>query len=419
MNIIVSLLLFLSPSFVQSETNSLMNSYRLTDRILIVGTGEMEMDMVAAVNTSKGIVVIDTGMSPSLTAKHRSLIEKEFGRSDFKYVINTHHHSDHVNGNQVFKDTIIIAHQNAAAKMYEENDKEEIADSVEYTRERNERRNRLKETLKKDSVIYKKLRDRIYVSGIMCDDYETIYQAAFPTLTFSDHLSLDMGDLTIELIYFGPGFHSDGDIIVSIPDQKTIFTGDIILRMDRYQRVTSKYDIGSWIACLDKVFKNNSEIKHVVAYHAGVLPVTVLRDFYDTLKKMETAQREKESAVDRLRVMISGSNVREAIKRFEAQFLKKRNEHYYIWEGDLLILVGEFLEKEKYTEAMIILKMYEKIFPNSTRVLFNQTEIFTKQGKNRLAVEAYQKMLEIDPTNYFYLEKIFHLKTEFDRRRKK
>ena len=87
------------PALAQTEELELINSYRLSDRILIVGTGEMQMDMVAAVNTEKGIVIIDSGMSTSLTAKHKAIIEKEFGRSDFKYVINTHHHDDHINGN--------------------------------------------------------------------------------------------------------------------------------------------------------------------------------------------------------------------------------------------------------------------------------------------------------------------------------
>jgi tetratricopeptide (TPR) repeat protein len=197
---------------------------------------------------------------------------------------------------------------------------------------------------------------------------------------------------------------------VSIPDQKTVFTGDIILQVNQYFRVTSKSDIGSWIASLDKIFKNNTEIKNVVAYHLGVLPGAVLRNFFDSLKTMGHMQRQKKSAVERLRAMISASNVMEAVNKFKDQFLKNRNEEYFIWEGDLLSLTREYMEKEKFDEAMIILKMCEKIFPNSTMVLYNQAKIFAKEGKNHLAIEAYEKMLRIDPTNYYYAEKIFQLK---------
>lgn len=404
------LFLLLSPFQVQSETSGLINSHLLTDRILIVGTGEMEMDMVAAVNTEKGIVIIDSGISPSLTTKHRSVIEKAFGRSDFKYVINTHPHGDHVNGNQVFKDAVIIAHENAAKVMTTGGDAEDIADYIKSTRERNVLWNRLKETLDENSLMYKKLRDRIYMTEKMADDYETIYRLTLPGLTFTDHLTLDMGDLKIELVYFGKDFHTDGDIIVSIPEEHTVFTGDVIFPNDPYQPVKSKSDIGSWIACLDKIFENNIEVKHVVAYHVGILPGAALREFYDTLKKMGDIQRQKKSAVDQLREMISASSIKEAVKNFEDRFLKNRNDGYYIWEGDFLALANEYRVKKKYDNALVILKMYEKLFPKSTRPLYFQGLIFTTMGKKKPAIEAYQKMLVLDPTNYYYAGLIFQLK---------
>lgn len=35
----------------------------------------------------------------------------EFGRSDFAYVINTHFHFDHLDGNQVFPEAEVVAHE--------------------------------------------------------------------------------------------------------------------------------------------------------------------------------------------------------------------------------------------------------------------------------------------------------------------
>ncbi|MFC1726618.1 MBL fold metallo-hydrolase, partial [candidate division KSB1 bacterium] len=134
--IVGAMLISCLPAFAQTEEDKLINSYWLTDRILIVGYGEMQMDMVAAVNTEKGIVIIDSGMSPSLSAKYRLIIEKEFGRSDFKYVINTHHDDDHINGNQVFTEAEIIAHQNAAKRMIEDAEEAGIKAYVQRTRKR-------------------------------------------------------------------------------------------------------------------------------------------------------------------------------------------------------------------------------------------------------------------------------------------
>jgi len=396
-------------AYTRAEKDELINSDWLTDRVLIVQSGDSYTDMVAAVKTENGIVIIDSGVSPTLTTKYRRIIEKEFGRSDVKYVINTHHHIDHTNGNQVFNDAVIIAHQNSVIRMQENDVKKEIDAYVKESRERILNYYRIMETLEKDSGLYIGFRDRIFAFNSMCDDYESVYQLKLPTLIITDNLTLDMGDLRIEIVYFGSGFHTDNDLIVSIPEENIVFMGDIIQAFDRYHRVNSKSEIEPWIASLDRIAKSNNDVKNVVAYHVGVLPGVALRDFQDSLRTMRNEQRQKKSAVDSLRAMSSTLNVQEAVNRFEDQFLKNRNEKYFIWEGDLLSLAGDYQEKEKYGEALILLKMYEKIFPNSTRVLYSQANIFTVQGEHRLASEAYKKMLRIDPTNFYYVEKIFQL----------
>ena len=396
--------------YIRAEADELINSYWLSDRVLIVQSGDTYTDMVAAVRTDKGIVVIDTGVSPSLTNEYRRIIEKEFGRSDFEYVINTHHHIDHTNGNQVFGDAEIIAHKNAVSGMRENDVKDEIYAYVKQTRERILNYNEIMETLEKDSGLYNAFRDRVFALNSMCDDYESTYQLKLPTLRITDNLTLNMGDLRIEIVYFGSGFHTDNDLVVSIPEENIVFMGDIIQAFDRFFRVNSKSEIDPWISSLDGIINNNNEVKKVVAHHVGVLPGAVLRDFRESLIAMRNEQRQKKSAVNSLRAMISTSTVQEAVIRFEDQFLNNTNDTFFIWEGDLLSLAVDYQEKEKYSEALMLLKMYEKLFPNSTRVLFSQANIFASEGRNSLAIDAYKKMLRIDPTNFYYVEKIFQLK---------
>ena len=186
--------------------------------------------------------------------------------------------------------------------------------------------------------------------------------------------------------------------------------GDIIQAFDRFFSVNSKSEIDPWISSLDRIINDDNEVKKVVAYHVGVLPGAVLRDFRASLIAMRNEQRQKKTAVDSLRAMIATSTVQEAVIRFEDQFLNNTNDTFFIWEGDLLSLAVDYQEKEKYSEALMLLKMYEKIFPNSTRILFSQANIFASEGRNSLAIDAYKKMLRIDPTNFFYVEKIFQLK---------
>lgn len=60
-----NLAVFSQSAIGQVDHDDLTNSYWLTDNILITGYGQMEMDMVAAIRTEKGIVIIDSGISPS------------------------------------------------------------------------------------------------------------------------------------------------------------------------------------------------------------------------------------------------------------------------------------------------------------------------------------------------------------------
>lgn len=48
-----------------------------------------------------------------------------------------------------------------------------------------------------------------------------------PTKTFEKHLELKVGDKRLELIEVGPA-HTRGDILVHVPEDRTIFTGDIL-----------------------------------------------------------------------------------------------------------------------------------------------------------------------------------------------
>ena len=63
---------------------------------------------ITAVRTDSGIIVVDSFVSIEAAEMARKLIRKHFPTGPFKYLICTHHHADHVRGNQCFKDACII-----------------------------------------------------------------------------------------------------------------------------------------------------------------------------------------------------------------------------------------------------------------------------------------------------------------------
>ncbi len=48
-----------------------------------------------------------------------------------------------------------------------------------------------------------------------------------PTETFDGHLQVTVGDRAVDLIEVGPA-HTRGDVLVHVPDARTVFTGDIL-----------------------------------------------------------------------------------------------------------------------------------------------------------------------------------------------
>jgi glyoxylase-like metal-dependent hydrolase (beta-lactamase superfamily II) len=56
---------------------------------------------------------------------------------------------------------------------------------------------------------------------------KTIPGLTHPTVTFTDRLALDLGGRTVELIFCGRG-HTEGDIVVWLPDERVLFAGDLV-----------------------------------------------------------------------------------------------------------------------------------------------------------------------------------------------
>ncbi|MEO1964116.1 MBL fold metallo-hydrolase [Hyphomonas sp.] len=57
-------------------------------------------------------------------------------------------------------------------------------------------------------------------------DFDAV-EERLPTQTFTGRMDLTIGDKTVELIEVGPA-HTGGDVIVHVPQDRTVFTGDIL-----------------------------------------------------------------------------------------------------------------------------------------------------------------------------------------------
>jgi len=111
------------------------------------------------------------------------------------------------------------------------------------------------------------------------------YEIVKPTLMFADRHTLDLGDLTLELIFFGKG-HSLSDTLIYVPQEKLLVTGAIIYQrglMPEIGEQTDLQDVRRFLAILDEFLAEEVALDHVVPSHSpplrkkDLLPV---RDYY-------------------------------------------------------------------------------------------------------------------------------------------
>ncbi|WP_404362677.1 MBL fold metallo-hydrolase [Marinobacter sp.] len=166
--------------------------------------------------TDKGVVVFNGGDNYLLAeAFHNSI--RSITDKDVKYVVNENSQGHSMLGNSYWRDQGVPAiAQNEAIDEFKHQGEAKLASM--------QRRNGEKAK-------------GTYV--------------AVPDIGFEDRLELNMGDLKIELHYFGPG-HAPGDIVLWIPDEKLLITGDLGFHQ-RLLAVFPDTDTGSWIESFDRM----------------------------------------------------------------------------------------------------------------------------------------------------------------------
>jgi len=106
-----ALFLFL-PLLALTSVAEPMKIVRLSETMIIAQVGPDESaGRVFALNSDRGIVVIDTSSSPKTMQEAKDLIEAEFKRRDYAFVINSHDHVEHIGGNALFPAQIIVGQE--------------------------------------------------------------------------------------------------------------------------------------------------------------------------------------------------------------------------------------------------------------------------------------------------------------------
>nr|WP_241680302.1 MBL fold metallo-hydrolase [Metabacillus mangrovi] len=191
-------------------------------------------------------LVFDTLSLPQAAAVLRTEAEERTGNR-VKYTVNSHYHSDHTNGNQIFKDTVIIS----TAKT-----KAEMAGSL--------------------------ISESAPVQGLDLMDLAVgIMEETLPTLLIEDKLVLEGKTRSAELYHFGCA-HSCSDLFLYLPVEKILFAGDLVLA-DRHAWMGCGRP-EEWITVLDRMapFK----IEAIVPGHGPVGGPETIQKTQDYIREL-------------------------------------------------------------------------------------------------------------------------------------
>jgi glyoxylase-like metal-dependent hydrolase (beta-lactamase superfamily II) len=382
------------------EIDDLIKVVKISDRVILVRTGVTYFDAVTAIATEKGIVLIDAGISPQLTEKYKQIIAKEFSRNDFTFIIHTHSHCDHTWGNQVFPEALIIGHDTCKEEMItDNNDPNNYPVFIERTVKG--RAEKLK-TLDVNTDSGRQVYSELVRFSMAKEDLNKGHILVLPSITFSDKLTLSFGDETLEIIYFGNA-HSESDILVYIPEEKLLFCGDLFFSGGDLGFGAEKFEkanVRQWHNALAAILKPEKNIEKVIHGHGMIMTKNDLIAFNQHVEELWTGLQEgkKYCNPNALRQVIEKSGIEAAVQEFH-QMRTTENDKYFFLESGFKNLAYQLLRQNKTNEAIEIFKMNLELFPESWDAYDSLGEAHMKAGNKELAIENYEKSLELNPQN--------------------
>jgi glyoxylase-like metal-dependent hydrolase (beta-lactamase superfamily II) len=275
----------------------------------------------AIVVLGDSVLVVDTHSKPSAA---RGLIEqiKKLTPKPVKYVVNTHFHWDHYQGNEAYPSSWPAGIEIISSEATRQNIqrlgipriKNEIVTMPQEIAN-------LKTELEKASAAEQKA--SIQENIRQAEAYVAVLklmQVTLPTMTFDRSLILRRGSRTVEILWLGRA-HTDGDVFVFLPKERVLVTGDALHGWTPFMGDSYPYD---WIQTLDAAEK--LDFDSVLGGHGDVMHGKVRfelwKQYFQDLMERTAAAYAEGASLEQVQKSVSSFLTKKYADRFDPNFSK-------------------------------------------------------------------------------------------------
>lgn len=233
---------------------------------------------VGIIAGTRGTLVVETGMG--IDNGHRIVdVVRDVSPDSRLYVTISHLHPEHGYGVQAFL--------GRATLIYNEAQRDELIEKGAFL-----------------TNLFKTFGDSV-AQALRGIEYVA------PDIVFPDHVTLDLGGRVAELHRYGPA-HTLGDQIVWLPEERILFTGDLV--EDRFFAIMSDDDVRAsrWISQLERMEALEPAV--VVPGHGIIAGVELITEAKQDLILMRDQVRERsrngDSLAEMLETLVPGAHAR-------------------------------------------------------------------------------------------------------------
>jgi hypothetical protein len=268
-SISVVIFFFVFSIFVFGISNA--QSFRareISDKIFVLENVEGGEDQ-AVIASDRGLVVLNSFWSEITAQKYKTGIIEVFERDDFLYLINMVDRLDMFGGNAAYDDIPIIGHK-AFWDKYKGNEEgvnAEINRLIEMWR--------WKEKVARDRLpshepgSQQAIGEQGWINTCKqrADELEQGFSLVLPTEIYEDRKTLDLGDITLNLIWFGRTGY-DGMTVIVIPEARLAIIPGFIMHSHHLapypQSEFKRLDVPHWIGVLEEILEGDNAVENVL-----------------------------------------------------------------------------------------------------------------------------------------------------------